>query len=91
MENQNSGQEQNTTVEITENTNQKNTEPDKNNTADNTENNKAAKKSKSKKSDKKKRTTRYYIFESIRMVVMIAALCVFTYSSYELKIGRAHV
>ena len=84
MENQNSGQEQNTTVEITENTNQKNTEPDKNNTADNTENNKAAKKSKSKKSDKKKRTTRYYIFESIRMVVMIAALCVFTYSSYEL-------
>lgn len=39
---------------------------------------------KTTKITKKKRSKKYYIIESIRMIVMIAALCVFTYSSYEL-------
>lgn len=83
MENQNSEKDKNITVETTENTEQKNIETNNNNMADNGQNEERKTES-PKKSAKKKRTMRYYIFESIRMVVMIAALCVFTYSSYEL-------
>ena len=35
-------------------------------------------------SPKKKHTARYYVIEGIRKIVMLAALCMFTYSSYEL-------
>lgn len=40
------------------------------------------KKKPAKKSTKK--TAKYYVIESLRTVIMIAALCIFTYSSYEL-------
>lgn len=40
--------------------------------------------SQTKSSKKKKHTVRYYFIEGIRKVIMLAALCVFTYSSYEL-------
>lgn len=37
-----------------------------------------------KKEDLKKHSKKYYIKEAVRKIIMLAALCVFTYSSYEL-------